>query len=229
MSKSLVITIDGPAASGKTSVSRDLAQLFNWVWVSTGSFYRGLAVVAVKEGVDLNNPQALASLAKSDVWSVQMTAQETVVLYKKNRINDEIAREETGMNASRISQYVEVRAALLPLQRACASDTNVLVAEGRDCGTVVFPQAPLKVFLTASSESRAFRRSLEQEDTNLDSLLDLQKKRDDQDGKRAVAPMQVATGAFVLDSSGLERAQVVEQIAQEARKRFTTLGLSKWL
>ncbi len=229
MSKPLVITIDGPAASGKTSVSRDLAHLFDWVWVSTGSFYRGLAVVAVKEGVDLSNPQALASLAKSDVWSVQMTAQETAVLYNKNRINDEIAREETGMNASRISQYVEVRAALLPLQRACASDKNVLVAEGRDCGTVVFPQAPFKVFLTASSESRAFRRSLEQEDTNLDSLLDLQKKRDDQDGKRAVAPMQAATGAFVVDSSGLERSQVVEQIAQEVRKRFTSLGLSKWL
>lgn len=220
MSQNLVITIDGPAASGKTSVSRDLANQFGWQWVSTGSFYRGLSLVAVKEAVDLGNPQALASLAKSDVWSVQMTQQETTVFYKKNRINDEINREENGMNASRISQYPEVRAALLPLQRACSTDKTVLVAEGRDCGTIVFPQAILKVYLTANSESRALRRSLEQEDTNVDSLIDLQKKRDEQDGKRTVAPMQIPPGALVIDSSTLERAQVVATIAAEAQKRL---------
>lgn len=220
MSTHLVITIDGPAASGKTSVSRDLANQFGWQWVSTGSFYRGLSLVAVKEAVDLGNPQALASLAKSDVWSVQMTQQETTVFYKKNRINDEINREENGMNASRISQYPEVRAALLPLQRACSTDKTVLVAEGRDCGTIVFPQAILKVYLTANSESRALRRSLEQEDTNVDSLIDLQKKRDEQDGKRTVAPMQIPAGALVIDSSSLARDQVVATIAAEAKKRL---------
>ncbi len=220
MSTTSVITIDGPAASGKTSVSRDLANHFGWKWVSTGSFYRGLALVAVKEAVDLGNPQALASLAKSDVWSVEMTQQETIVYYKKNRINDEIAREDNGMNASRISQYPEVRAALLPLQRACSASTTVLVAEGRDCGTVVFPQAILKVYLTASSESRALRRSLEQEDTNVDSLIDLQKKRDAQDGNRKIAPMQIPEGALVIDSSGLGRDQVVATIAAEAKRRL---------
>ncbi len=221
MKEPLVITIDGPAASGKTSVSRDLANKFGWKWVSTGSFYRGLAAVAVKEGVDLGNPQALASLAKSDVWSVEMTAQETTVLYKNTRINDEVSKEETGMHASRISQYPEVRAALLPLQRDCAQASAAgLVAEGRDCGTVVFPKAKLKVFLTASSESRAFRRSLEQEDTNLDSLLDLQKKRDDQDVNRKTAPMQIPDGALVIDSSTLQRDQVVEAIALEIKKRL---------
>ena len=220
MNQHLVITIDGPAASGKTSVSRDLAHQFGWQWVSTGSFYRGLSLVAVKEAVDLGNPQALASLAKSDVWSVKMNSQETTVYYKNHRINDEINREENGMNASRISQYPEVRAALLPLQRACATDKTVLVAEGRDCGTVVFPQAVLKVYLTANSESRALRRSLEQEDTNVDSLIDLQKKRDEQDGKRTVAPMQIPVGALVIDSSSLARAQVVATIAAEAKKRL---------
>lgn len=220
MKESVVITIDGPAASGKTSVSRDLANKFGWQWVSTGSFYRGLAAVAVKEGVDLGNPQALATLAKSNVWSVQMTPQETTVLYKNSRINDEVSKEETGMHASRISQYPEVRAALLPLQRDCAQTTPVLVAEGRDCGTVVFPNAVLKVFLTASSESRAFRRSLEQENTNLDSLKDLQKKRDEQDVNRKAAPMQIPEGALVIDSSALQRDQVVETIAAEVKKRL---------
>lgn len=220
MKESVVITIDGPAASGKTSVSRDLANKFGWQWVSTGSFYRGLAAVAVKEGVDLGNPQALATLAKSNVWSVQMTPQETTVLYKNSRINDEVSKEETGMHASRISQYPEVRAALLPLQRNCAQTTRVLVAEGRDCGTVVFPNAVLKVFLTASSESRAFRRSLEQENTNLDSLKDLQKKRDEQDVNRKAAPMQIPEGALVIDSSALQRDQVVETIAAEVKKRL---------
>lgn len=220
MNSKNVITIDGPAASGKTSVSRDLANHFGWQWVSTGSFYRGLALVAVKEGVDLGSPQALASLAKSAVWSVQMTPQETVVYYQKQRINDEVGREENGMNASRISQYPEVRAALLPLQRACSTEKTVLVAEGRDCGTIVFPQALLKVYLTASSESRALRRSLEQEDTNFDSLMDLQKKRDAQDGNRKVAPMQIPEGALVIDSSGLGRDQVVAAIIAEAKKRL---------
>ena len=220
MKESVVITIDGPAASGKTSVSRDLANKFGWQWVSTGSFYRGLAAVAVKEGVDLGNPKALAILAKSNVWSVKMTPQETTVMYKNSRINDEVSKEETGMHASRISQYPEVRAALLPLQRDCAQATPVLVAEGRDCGTVVFPNAVLKVFLTASSESRAFRRSLEQENTNLDSLKDLQKKRDDQDVNRKAAPMQIPEGALVIDSSTLERDQVVETIAAEVKKRL---------
>jgi CMP/dCMP kinase len=220
MKESVVITIDGPAASGKTSVSRDLANRFGWQWVSTGSFYRGLAAVAVKEGVDLGNPQALATLAKSNVWSVKMTPQETTVIYKNLRINDEVSKEETGMHASRISQYPEVRAALLPLQRDCAQATPVLVAEGRDCGTVVFPQAVLKVFLTASSESRAFRRSLEQENTNLDSLKDLQKKRDEQDVNRKTAPMQIPEGALVIDSSALQRDQVVETIAAEVKKRL---------
>ncbi len=220
MKESVVITIDGPAASGKTSVSRDLANKFGWQWVSTGSFYRGLAAVAVKEGVDLGNPKALAILAKSNVWSVKMTPQETTVMYKNSRINDEVSKEETGMHASRISQYPEVRAALLPLQRDCAQATPVLVAEGRDCGTVVFPNAVLKVFLTASSESRAFRRSLEQENTSLDSLKDLQKKRDDQDVNRKAAPMQIPEGALVIDSSTLERDQVVETIAAEVKKRL---------
>jgi len=212
-----VITIDGPAASGKTSVSRDLAQLFGWPWVSTGSFYRGLALVAVKEGVDLGHVPALVSLANSDIWAVQMTPQETVVLYKGQRLNDELVREENGMNASRISQYPEVRSALLPLQRKCAEMGSVLVAAGRDCGTVVFPQALLKVYLTASSESRAFRRSLEQEDTNLDSLLDLQKKRDREDKQRTHAPLQIPQGALVIDSSQLQKDEVVSQIAKQVR------------
>ncbi len=228
MNQGPVITIDGPAASGKTSVSRELANQFGWVWVSTGAFYRGLAAVAVREKVDLGNHQALADLALSSVWTVQMTAQETSVFYKKVRITEETNKEETGMHASRISQYPEVRAALLSLQRACATANTVLVAEGRDCGTVVFPQAIVKVYLTANSESRALRRSLEQEDTNVDSLIELQKKRDAQDGARKVAPMQIADGALVIDSSGMALAQVVEKIEQEVRKQFQASGLSSW-
>ena len=224
-----VITIDGPAASGKTSVSRDLANMFGWQWVSTGSFYRGLAAVALREKMNLSDPVALAKMAVSQVWSVQMNPHETTVLYNGKRINDEIVKEDVGMHASQISQYPEVRAALLPLQQNCALDSGILVAEGRDCGTVVFPLAVLKIYLTASSESRALRRSLEQEDTNLNSLLDLQKKRDQTDKKRAHAPLQIPEGAIVIDSSGLERAQVVEKAVHEARLALNKAGLSKFL
>lgn len=210
MSLRYVITIDGPSASGKTSVSRDLANALGWKWVSTGSFYRGLALIALKEKVNLDDSQKLVALAQSNLWSVEMTANETAVIYKGTRVTLETFKEEIGMHASQISQDPEVRNALLPLQRACATADTVLVAEGRDCGTVVFPDAILKIYLTANSDSRAFRRSLD-EASSIETLKDLQKKRDQSDKSRTHAPLQIPAGAKVIDSSTLEKPAVVQQ------------------
>lgn len=225
MIKDYVITVDGPSASGKTSVSRDVANAFGWKWVSTGAFYRGLAVVALKEKTDFESEHALVRLAQSSVWSVEMNAHETTVLYKQTRINAEINLDETGMYASKISQYPLVRQALLPLQRACVQPGSVLIAEGRDCGTVVFPEALVKIYLTANSDSRAQRRSMENTGS-FELVKVLQEERDKSDESRTVAPLQVPAGAVVIDSSTMGREAVVEKakliIQTELAKRQLT-------
>lgn len=209
----IIITIDGPAASGKTSVSRALAQRHGWDWVSTGAFYRGLAYVALREGVDLNSEQALADLCLSDVWSVEMAEHQTLVLYKGEDVTAEIFREETGTAASRVSQYPKVRENLLNAQRACAVGRTHLIAEGRDCGTVVFPQAQLKIFLTAHQQSRATRRAQEQ-GLNAEQIIKEQAARDKMDSSRATAPMAAAADAVVVDTSQMNLDQVVDYIDQ---------------
>lgn len=222
MASEIVITVDGPSASGKTSVSRDVANSMGWKWVSTGAFYRGLAVVALREKIDFDDEGALATLAKSPIWSVEMNRMETTVLHAGQRINQQINLDENGMYASRISQYPQVRQALLPLQRACAGPGHVLIAEGRDCGTVVFPNALVKIYLTATSESRAERRAIENTGT-VEIVRSLQEERDKSDEGRKHAPLQIPEGAHVIDSSSMGRDDVVEKakqyVMQELQKR----------
>ena len=134
-----VVTIDGPAASGKSSVSRELARRMGWKWVSTGAFYRGLAYVAHVSHVSLRDEEALVQLAKSPVWSVRLASEETHVFLKNQDVTAEIGKEEIGSLASQVSSFSRVRSALLDAQRKCAEGGQGLVAEGRDCGTVVFP------------------------------------------------------------------------------------------
>lgn len=220
-----VVTIDGPSASGKTSVSRDLANSLGWKWVSTGSFYRGLALVALKEKVDLDNSKKVVALAQSDIWSVEMKPMETVVMYRGQRVTPESMQEEIGMYASQISQDPDVRQALLPLQRACSGPNHVLVAEGRDCGTIVFPDAILKIYLTANSDSRALRRSLEHTGS-FEVVKDLQKQRDQSDKGRAHAPLQVPPGAEVIDSSSMPRESVVLRATELVSSTLSAMNLS---
>ncbi|MFN3454828.1 MAG: (d)CMP kinase, partial [Pseudobdellovibrio sp.] len=156
-----VITIDGPAASGKSSLSRELSRKFNCPWVSTGAFYRGLAYVALQSGVPLDNPAALSELCESESWKVVLASDRTQVFYRDQNVTDFIAQEAVGNVASQISKFPEVRQSLLDQQRACAFNNDGLIAEGRDCGTVIFPYAEIKIFLTANSEHRALRRAQE--------------------------------------------------------------------
>lgn len=233
MRPTYVITIDGPAASGKTSVSRDLANKMGWKWISTGAFYRGLACIAFREKTNLDDPKAVADLARSDIWAVEMTDQQTNVVYRGINITDEIGREDNGQNASKISKYPEVRQALLPLQRACASSSYVLVAEGRDCGTVVFPDAVMKVYLDANSDSRAIRRSIEytgEFDTkSYKEQKALQEQRDASDTQRAHAPLQIPEGADVIDTSAMGLNDVVDTIETLARATLKRQGLHRFL
>lgn len=215
-----VITIDGPAASGKSSVSRELAKLFEIPWVSTGAFYRGLAYVAIQEKIDLTNTIALTELAMSDIWSVEMASEKTEVWYKNKNVTDFISQEDVGNVASKISHYPEVRSSLLDNQRQCAFKAAGLVAEGRDCGTVVFPQAEVKVYLTARSENRAQRRAQE---LGLDQkeLHVQQKQRDEQDSTRKTAPLQIPKDALVVDTTELSLNDVVEKIYKLAKEKVS--------
>ena len=149
-----VITIDGPAASGKSSLSRELARRLGYAWISTGAFYRGLAFVAHAEAVDIHDEKLMASLSLSAIWSVQMSEKMTHVFLKGQDVTEEIFREHIGNLASTISQYPLVRQTLLDAQRRCALNVKGLIAEGRDCGSVVFPQAQVKIYLTASPLDR---------------------------------------------------------------------------
>lgn len=215
----MVITIDGPAASGKSSLSRELARRLGWQWVSTGAFYRGLAYAALQEKINLDDVEALVSLTHDPIWSVKMDADRTRVFFNKMDVTDLIAQEEVGNYASRVSHYPEVRKALLDLQRNCSAGPQGLVAEGRDCGTVVFPSAEAKVFLTASSEHRAARRAAElgrdQED-----MVKAQKQRDHQDSTRKAAPMAVPMNAFVLDTTDMNFEEVVSKVEEFVKTKI---------
>lgn len=208
---SKIITIDGPSASGKSSVSRELARRLGWRWVSTGAFYRGLAFVAMKEGIDPSETARLVKLASDPIWEVRMDEDQTRVFYKKGDVTLEILSEENGSRASQVSQIPEVRHALLQNQRDCANNVPGLVAEGRDCGTVVFPNALLKLYLTASQEERAARRAREQ-GLNVEDTQVQQQKRDQQDSSRTAAPLQIPPQARVVDSNGLSLSAVVDRI-----------------
>lgn len=215
----MVITIDGPAASGKSSVSRELARRLGWQWVSTGAFYRGLAYAAINLDVDLDDVKTLAELTHNPVWSVRMDDQRTKVFFKEQDVTDFIAHEDVGNFASKVSHYPEVRKALLEAQRNCSNGPQGLVAEGRDCGTVVFPDAEAKVFLTASSEHRAARRAAE---LGLDQgdMAKAQQQRDHQDSSRKVAPMAIPPDALVVDTTTLNLEQVVDKVVEYVKNKI---------
>ncbi|MFZ3229755.1 MAG: (d)CMP kinase [Pseudobdellovibrio sp.] len=206
-----VITIDGPAASGKSSVSREIAKTFGIPWVSTGAFYRGLAYAALRQDIALTDREKLSELAMSNQWRVEMTPQNTVVWFGQEDVTEQIGQEGVGNAASIVSNYPEIRESLLDLQRNCALGVKGLVAEGRDCGTVIFPRAEVKIYITASSEHRATRRAQE---LGLDQkeMVQQQEQRDRQDSTRKVAPLQIPQDAFVIDTTELTFDEVVSQV-----------------
>lgn len=214
-----IITIDGPSASGKSSVSRELAARQNWKWVSTGAFYRGLAYVAKAKGLGLSDESRLSDLATSQEWEVRMMPERTEVWMGNENVTDFIYREDVGAIASQISQIPSVRRSLLQAQRDCARGLKGLVAEGRDCGTVVFPAAQVKIYLTAHSDSRAERRAREA-GMSLAETKAAQSVRDRQDSTRKSAPLAIPDKAIVVDTSEMDLAAVVDHVHQIVTQRM---------
>lgn len=206
-----VITIDGPTASGKGTIAQRVAHALGWHYLDSGALYRLCALAALRDGVDLDDEAGLARAAA--VLPVRFDAQR--VELGGHDVTEAIRDEAVGNAASQIAMLPALRAALLGLQRAFRRPPG-LVADGRDMGTVVFPDATLKVFLTASAESRAVRRHKQLIEkgfsASLDDLLRDLRRRDERDARRAIAPLQAAKDAVVIDSTHLDVDQTVEQV-----------------
>ena len=222
-----VITIDGPSGSGKGTVAGILAKRLGWNLLDSGALYRLLAFAAGNHGVALDNEALLEKLAAHlDVQFIGATdGKPARIILEGDDVTHAIRSETVAAGASKVAALPAVRDALLQRQRAFLEFPG-LVADGRDLGTVVFPDAPLKVFLTASAEERARRRYLQLkakgDDVSLSGLLDEIRARDERDTQRAIAPLKPAADAIQLDSTELSIEQVLERIMSEIALRDIT-------
>jgi CMP/dCMP kinase len=218
-----IVTIDGPSGSGKGTVSRAVATRARWLLLDSGALYRLVALAGMRAGLAPLDADGHAGLAASMgvVFSVDRNGGELVSLEGVD-VTAQIRSEVAGQGASRVAAWPAVRSALLERQRAFAKPPG-LVADGRDMGTVVFPQADLKIFLTASASERALRRYKQLKDKGSDvSLAALSREiteRDLRDSTRAVAPLKPAPDAEVIDSTGLSIEQVVDHVMASGRRR----------
>jgi len=216
-STSPVITIDGPTASGKGTIARLIAQRLGWHILDSGALYRLVALAAEKHSITLDDIESLQPLAAHlDVEFVAAEgAEEMAVLLEGEDVTLELRTETCGNGASKVAALPAVRAALLDRQRAFQHPPG-LIADGRDMGTVVFPNAVVKIFLTASAEERAQRRYNQLKDKGLGvtmrSLLDEIAERDERDRNRAASPLVPAEDAVVLDTSDLGIDEVVDHL-----------------
>lgn len=211
-----VLTIDGPSGSGKGTISRAVAQRLGWHYLDSGAIYRAVGLAAAWEGVDLADPEALAACAaRTEIRFESDDAGEPRVIVNGKDATHQLRMETAGAAASAIAAQPGVRSALLDMQHRFRQLPG-LVADGRDMGTVIFPDAAHKVFLTASAEERAKRRYKQLKDkgvsVNLDSLLHEIAARDERDAGRAVAPLKPATDAVIVDSTGTPIAEVIERV-----------------
>jgi len=206
-----VITIDGPSGSGKGTIASLLAERLGWHFLDSGALYRVLGLAAVRQGVGLDRAASLAELARA--LAVEFV--DDRVLLAGEDVSLVIRSEQVAAAASQVAALPTVREALLGWQRRFFRPPG-LVADGRDMGTVVFPDAALKVFLTASAEERARRRynQLKEKglDVNFDNLLAEIEERDERDRSRAVAPLRAADGALEMDTTTLSIAEVLGRV-----------------
>ena len=212
-----IITIDGAASSGKSSLSRKLAYKLRWKWLSTGVFYRGIACVGLLEG--FQEEKDYLNFIHSQEWQIKLSLQNTLFFYKDRDITDQLYQRQIDERSSLFSGKTVFRKALIPFQRDVFKKEKTLIAEGRDCGTVIFPQAPLKIFLLANDQIRAERRAKDRNSKKTDILKE-QKDRDKRDKTRKFAPLKEPKGSLIIDTGQHNLEEILDQVYKKALSLF---------
>ena len=223
--RKLIIAIDGPVGSGKSTLARRVAELMGYVYVDTGAMYRAVALKAVRRGISLDATDELVALARDTRIDLRMQDDAQRVFLDNEDVTSAIRTPEMSQAASRIAVVTGVRQVLVAEQRR-AGEHGGVVMEGRDIGSVVFPNAELKIFLTASAEVRAQRRWREHiqkgEAADLAQTLVEVHERDRRDSERASSPLVRTADAVVVDSTAMEPEEVARLLVMLARERETT-------
>ena len=218
------IAIDGPAGAGKSTIARRVAKELSFIYVDTGAMYRAMALYLLRKEVNRDDTEQIGNICQDAEISIEYQNGEQIVLLNGENVNSYLRTEEVGNMASVSSAVPRVREKLLSLQRKLAKDMSV-VMDGRDIGTTILPDADVKIYLTASSLTRARRRYLElQEKGTVCNLDDIQKdieERDQRDMNREISPLRQAKDAVLVDSSDLTIQQVVDRILQIFRSKIT--------
>ncbi len=218
--KRVIVAIDGPSGAGKSTLAKRVAEKMGFVYINTGAIYRAVTLWALRLGVELSDMHRLEQLAKEA--KIELVGNDGRVLLNGEDVTEAITEPRVSEAASKVSAVPGVRRALLSVQRAMAETSNV-VMEGRDIGTVVFPEAQVKIFLDADPAERARRRALElqEQGRELDdrSIAGAMQRRDERDRKRAEAPLMQAPDAELVDTTGLSLAEVEKIVLRKVRAR----------
>lgn len=210
MLKPKIITIDGPAGAGKSTLAKEIAKRFGYFYLDSGALYRAIGYACKQEGVDLENQEEVLNCAKK----LNLKLQDGRVLLNGIDISSEIRTPEAGLLASKVAKYPKVRELIIKLLRKGAQGKKVVI-DGRDAGTYIFPEAQLKIFLTASPEERARRRYKELINrgfkVSYDQILKEINERDELDKRRKTAPLKVPEGALVIDTTN----KIIEDVIKE--------------
>jgi CMP/dCMP kinase len=220
---SVVVAVDGPAGTGKSSVSRGLARVLHARYLDTGAMYRIATLAVLRSGVDPADQDAVQAVAAAANMSVGHDPDEDRSYLDGEDVSTEIRGDEVTRTVSAVSSVPAVRTRLVDLQRALAGGPGSVVVEGRDIGTVVLPDADLKIFLTASAETRARRRNDQNVASGMpddyDNVLADVRRRDHLDSTRAVSPLRAAPEAVVVDTGAMTESQVIDHLLDLVKQR----------
>ena len=219
----VVVTIDGPAGTGKSSVSKRLAQALGARYLDTGGMYRMVTLAVLRSGIDPNDAEAVARIVETVQMSVDYHPDGDRYFLAGEDVSAEIRGDKVTTAVSAVSSVAAVRTRLVALQREMAEGPGNIVVEGRDIGTVVLPDAPVKIFLTASAETRALRRNNQNVAAGLaddyDGVLADVRRRDHLDSTRALSPLRPASDAVTVDTSDMTEAQVIDHLLELVKQR----------